>query len=54
MLKKRITDPKTKVSYEPNGHLTDTLKDMTISAFNTEYLAFINKKKSLGARALSI
>ena len=54
MLKKRITDPKTKVSYEPNGHLTDTLKDMTISAFHAEYLAFINKKKSLGVRALSI
>lgn len=54
MLKKRITDPKTKVSYEPNGHLVDTIKDMTISAFNTEYLAFINKKKSLGIRALSM
>lgn len=54
MLKKRITDPKTKVSYEPNGHLTDTLKDFMVSAFNAEYLAFINKKKGLGVRALSI
>jgi hypothetical protein len=53
MLKKRVTDPKTGVSYEPTGHLTDTLKDMTVSAFNTEYLAFINKKKGLGIGALS-
>jgi len=53
MLKKRITDPKSGVSYEPNGHLVDTIKDMTVSAFNKEYLAFINKKKGLGIRALS-
>ncbi|RZK75183.1 MAG: hypothetical protein EOO85_14225 [Pedobacter sp.] len=54
MLKKRITDPKTGISYEPHGHLTDTLKDFIVSAFHTEYLAFINKKKGLGVRALSI
>jgi hypothetical protein len=53
MLKKRITDPKTKVSYEPHGHLTDTFKDFMVSAFHTEYLAFINKKKGLGIRSLS-
>lgn len=54
MLKKRITDPITKISYEPHGHLTDTLKDFIVAAFHAEYLAFINKKKSLGIRALSI
>jgi len=53
MLKKRVTDPKTKISYEPHGHLTDTLKDFIVSAFNAEYLTFINKKKSLGVKALS-
>jgi len=37
MLKKRITDPKTKVSYEPHGHLTDCLKDFIYQAFTTEY-----------------
>lgn len=41
------------LSYEKNGHLTDTLKDFIVSAFHTEYLAFINKKKGLGVRALS-
>lgn len=54
MLKKRITDSRTGVSYEPNGHLTDTLKDFIVSAFNKEYLAFINKKKGMGIRALSM
>lgn len=53
MLKSRIKDPKSGVSYEPHGHLTDTLKDFIVSAFNKEYLAFINKKKGLGVRALS-
>lgn len=37
MLKKRITDPKTKVSYEPHGHLTDCLKDFIYQAFTKEY-----------------
>lgn len=53
MLKKRIKALKTGVSYEPHGHLTDTLKDMTISAFNPEYLAFINKKKGMNISMLS-
>ncbi len=43
MLKKRETDPKTKISYEPHGHLTDTLKDFIVSAFNEEYKRFLNK-----------
>lgn len=37
MLKKRITDPKTKVNYEPHGHLTDCLKDFIYQAFTDEY-----------------
>lgn len=48
MLKKRIMDPKTKVSYEPNGHLTDTLKDFIVSCFNREYKAYLNKKPETG------
>ena len=42
-LKKRITDPKTKVSYEPVGHLSDTKKDFLVSLFNTEFLKFFNR-----------
>lgn len=53
MLKKRITDTKAGVNYELHGHLTDTLKDFIVSAFNREYTAFINKKKGLGIMALS-
>lgn len=37
MLKKRITDPKTGVSYEPHGHIVDTLKDMIVQAFTKEF-----------------
>ena len=47
MLKKRITDPITKVSYEPNGHLVDTLKDFIVSCFNKEYKEFLNKVPGL-------
>ena len=53
MLKKRVKDAKTGVSYEPNGHNVDNLKDFIVSAFNTEYLAFINKKKSASISILS-
>ena len=45
MLKKRIVDPKTKVSYEPNGHLTDCLKDFIYQAFTKEYNAWMNRFK---------
>ena len=37
MLKKRITDPKTKISYEPNGHFVDTFKDFIVQAFFNEF-----------------
>ncbi|WP_219222365.1 terminase family protein [Pedobacter antarcticus] len=54
MLKVRVKHPTIEgLSYEKNGHLTDTLKDFIVSAFNKEYLQFINKKKALGIRALS-
>ncbi|RZJ91873.1 MAG: hypothetical protein EOO20_03795 [Chryseobacterium sp.] len=55
ILKVRVKHPTIdKLTYEKNGHLTDTLKDFIVSAFHTEYLAFINKKKGLGVRALSM
>lgn len=55
ILKARVKHPTIdKLTYEKNGHLTDSFKDFIVSAFHTEYLAFINKKKSLGIRALSI
>ena len=54
ILKVRVKHPTIdKLTYEKNGHLTDTLKDFIVSAFHTEYLAFINKKKGLGIRSLS-
>lgn len=54
MLKVRTKHPTIEdLTYEKNGHLTDTLKDFIVSAFHTEYLAFINKKKGLGVKALS-
>jgi len=45
MLKKRVTDPKTGVSYEPNGHITDTLKDFIYQAFRKEYQIWLNRFK---------
>jgi hypothetical protein len=55
ILKVRVPHPTIpKLTYEKNGHLTDTLKDFIVSAFNKEYQAFINnKKKSIGIRAFS-
>jgi len=44
ILKKRETDPKTKVSFEPNGHLTDTLKDFICQAFNSQFNRFKSKR----------
>jgi hypothetical protein len=43
ILKKRITDPKTKVSYEPHGHLTDCLKDFIYQAFTEEYNSWLKR-----------
>lgn len=44
MLKKRIPHPTIKgVTYEPHGHLTDTLKDFIIAAFKSEYDVWVNK-----------
>jgi hypothetical protein len=43
ILKSRVVDPKTKISYEKNGHLTDTKRYFIIKAFYTEYTRFINR-----------
>jgi hypothetical protein len=40
MLKKRIIDPKTKVSYEPYGHFLDTTKDFLIQCFKDEFINY--------------
>lgn len=54
ILKVRVKHPTIEgLTYEKNGHLTDTLKDFIVSAFNTEYKTFINKKKGLGIKSLS-
>jgi phage terminase large subunit len=43
ILKKRITDPKTKATYEPTGHFTDNLKDFICQAFAPEFRNFKRK-----------
>lgn len=37
ILKKRETDPVTKISYEKHGHFTDTFKDFICQAFRSEF-----------------
>jgi hypothetical protein len=46
ILKKRITNPKTGVSYEPNAHLVDTCKDFITSMFYAEFLKYQNRFNS--------
>ena len=43
ILKRREVNPRTKVSYEPNGHFVDNLKDFTVQAFKQEYDKFLQK-----------
>lgn len=43
ILKKRITDPKTKQSYEPNGHLSDTKRYFLCKVFENEFNQFQNR-----------
>lgn len=43
VLKKRVTDAKTGVSYEPNGHLTDCLRYFIARCYEDEYKLFINR-----------
>ena len=55
MLKVRVDHPTIEnLKYEKNGHLTDTLKDFIVSAFNKEYLAFLAKKKKTDIRSLGL
>jgi hypothetical protein len=45
MLKSRINHPTIpKLTYEKNGHLTDTLKDFIVQAFPDEYKSYLNSK----------
>lgn len=46
MLKVRKPHPTIPgLTYEENGHLTDTLKDLIVQAFNKEYVAYVNRHK---------
>lgn len=45
ILKKRITDSKTGISYEPNGHIVDNLKDFIYQAFTQEFNNYQNRFK---------
>jgi hypothetical protein len=48
ILKVRIPHPTIPgLTYEKNGHLTDTLKDFIVQAFYPEYQAFVNRHKKL-------
>ena len=38
--KKRITDPATRVSYEPYGHCTDAIEYLLCYLFSSDYIAF--------------
>ncbi len=42
-----------KVPYHEFGHASDCKRYLITHNFTNEYLAFINKKKGLGIRALS-
>jgi len=56
ILKKRITLVAGGPSFEPNGHLTDTLKDFIVQAFFEEYKQYVNKYNELipgGVAAIS-
>lgn len=46
--------PVTKVPYQEFGHASDCKRYIITHNFEAEYLAFINKKKGLGVRALSV
>jgi hypothetical protein len=43
ILKKRITDPKTKQSYEPHGHMSDTKRYFLCKVFDNEFRQFQNR-----------
>ena len=47
ILKKLVVNPKTKVSYQEHGHLTDTLKDFIVQAFYEEFTQFVERFKKL-------
>lgn len=46
ILKKRITDPKTKQSYEEHGHLSDTKRYFLCKVFENEFNQFQNRFSS--------
>lgn len=48
ILKVMVSHPTIKnLTYQKNGHLTDTLKDFIVQAFYSEYTAFSNRHKLL-------
>jgi phage terminase large subunit len=53
IFKKTKPHPITKVPYQEFGHASDCKRYHVTHNFESEYLAFINKKKGLGIRALS-
>jgi len=54
VLKSTKKDPVTKITYQEFGHATDCKRYLITHNYSAEYLAFINKKKGLGVRALSM
>jgi len=45
ILKVRIKDKSTQQTYEPFGHLTDTLRYVVVKVFEKEYTIFSNRRK---------
>lgn len=43
VLKIRVKDPKTEISYEKNGHLSDTKRYFLVKAFYSEYTKYLNR-----------
>lgn len=43
VLKQRVKDPKTQITYEKNGHLSDTKRYFLVKCFYSEYTKFTNR-----------
>lgn len=54
ILKKTKPHPVTKVPYQEFGHASDCKRYLITHNYAAEYMNFINKKKGLGVRALSM
>lgn len=47
MLKKKVTDPVTKVQYEPNGHFSDAKRYFIVKLLEADWTKYINRAKGV-------